>query len=130
MFDSTRHAEMVALDNFMAEERQWQATHRQAEDAQGTASEQGQHLPSAEYHRPALTTTPRMRLRGSELFVTLEPCIMCAAALGMLGVRRAVFGCRNTVFGGCGSVLPLHQERPPLSTLLFVLLTLNLNPEL
>ena len=44
-------------------------------------------------------------LRGSVLFVTVEPCIMCAAALGLVGISRAVFGCRNDKFGGCGTVL-------------------------
>ena len=44
-------------------------------------------------------------LAGCELFVTVEPCIMCASALQQLGVRRVVFGCRNDRFGGCGTVL-------------------------
>ena len=44
-------------------------------------------------------------LRGSALFVTVEPCIMCSAALQAVGVGRAVFGCRNDKFGGCGTVL-------------------------
>mmetsp|Transcript_42919 Transcript_42919/g.134686 ORF Transcript_42919/g.134686 Transcript_42919/m.134686 type:complete len:156 (-) Transcript_42919:130-597(-) len=47
-------------------------------------------------------------LRGCELYVTCEPCIMCAAALGRLGVARVVFGCHNPRFGGCGSVLSVH----------------------
>lgn len=40
------------------------------------------------------------------LFVTVEPCIMCAAALRLLRVRRVHFGCFNERFGGCGSVMP------------------------
>ena len=40
---------------------------------------------------------------------TLQPCIMCAAALAMVGIRRVVFGCKNERFGGCGSLLHLHQ---------------------
>jgi len=35
---------------------------------------------------------------------------MCAAALGQVGIGHVVFGCRNDKFGGCGSILPLHQE--------------------
>ena len=34
---------------------------------------------------------------------------MCAAALAMVGIRRVVFGCRNERFGGCGSLLHLHE---------------------
>jgi len=44
-----------------------------------------------------------------QLFVTCEPCIMCAAALAMVGIRRVVFGCKNDRFGGCGSLLCLHK---------------------
>ena len=36
------------------------------------------------------------------LYVTVEPCIMCASALRQLGVRRVVFGAANDKFGGCG----------------------------
>lgn len=44
-----------------------------------------------------------------ELFVTCEPCIMCAAALATVGIKRVVFGCKNSRFGGCGSLLNLHH---------------------
>uniref|UniRef100_A0A7S2S5N8 CMP/dCMP-type deaminase domain-containing protein n=1 Tax=Rhizochromulina marina TaxID=1034831 RepID=A0A7S2S5N8_9STRA len=58
-----------------------------------------------------------LRLHGAEafadsdLYVTCEPCLMCAAALGELGVRRVIFGCHNDRFGGCGSILSLHDGR-------------------
>mmetsp|Transcript_69593 Transcript_69593/g.136828 ORF Transcript_69593/g.136828 Transcript_69593/m.136828 type:complete len:236 (-) Transcript_69593:51-758(-) len=44
-----------------------------------------------------------------DLYVTCEPCLMCAAALGHLGIRSVVFGCSNDKFGGCGSILELHK---------------------
>jgi hypothetical protein len=37
-----------------------------------------------------------------ELYVTCEPCIMCASALQQLGCQRVCFGCQNDRFGGCG----------------------------
>lgn len=40
-----------------------------------------------------------------DVYVTCEPCIMCASALEQVGVRRVVFGCHNDKFGGCGSIL-------------------------
>lgn len=43
------------------------------------------------------------------LYVTVEPCIMCAAALRMLRLRRVIFGCRNERFGGCGSIMAAHR---------------------
>jgi len=45
-----------------------------------------------------------------ELFVTCEPCIMCAAALSMLGIQKVFFGCHNERFGGNGSILSIHQD--------------------
>ena len=45
-----------------------------------------------------------------ELYVTVEPCIMCASALSQLGIGRVVFGCHNDRFGGCGSVLELNNK--------------------
>jgi len=39
------------------------------------------------------------------LYVTVEPCIMCASALEQLRVPIIVYGCGNERFGGCRSVL-------------------------
>jgi len=43
------------------------------------------------------------------LYVTVEPCIMCASALRQLRVRRVLFGCGNDKFGGCGVPPPPCQ---------------------
>ena len=48
--------------------------------------------------------------QGSTLYVTIEPCIMCASAIAQIGVARVVFGASNERFGGCGSVLSLHDQ--------------------
>ena len=50
------------------------------------------------------------------LYVTVEPCIMCAAALRFLGIPKVVFGCANERFGGCGSILNIHTDNYPLDT--------------
>lgn len=49
-------------------------------------------------------------MRKSTLYVTVEPCIMCAAALRQLGVGHVVFGCANERFGGVGSVMSVHCD--------------------
>ena len=49
-------------------------------------------------------------LRECCLYVTVEPCIMCSAALRYLGVPKVVFGCANERFGGCGSILNVHTD--------------------
>ncbi|GBG75297.1 hypothetical protein CBR_g19929 [Chara braunii] len=50
------------------------------------------------------------KFQECELFVTCEPCIMCAGALAILGIGQVIFGCQNDRFGGCGSVLSLHTD--------------------
>ena len=44
------------------------------------------------------------------VYVTVEPCIMCASALRQMGVRGVVFGAANDKFGGCGSVISAHSS--------------------
>jgi tRNA-specific adenosine deaminase 2 len=44
------------------------------------------------------------------LYVTVEPCIMCASALRQLGISAVYFGCFNERFGGTGGVLTVHEE--------------------
>ena len=44
-----------------------------------------------------------------DLYVTCEPCIMCAGALSLLGFRSVTFGCGNDKFGGNGSILAVHE---------------------
>ncbi|XP_067844649.1 tRNA-specific adenosine deaminase 2 [Heptranchias perlo] len=44
------------------------------------------------------------------LYVTVEPCIMCAAALRLMNIPLVVYGCRNERFGGCGSVLNIPTD--------------------
>ncbi|XP_026196626.1 tRNA-specific adenosine deaminase 2 [Anabas testudineus] len=47
------------------------------------------------------------------LYVTVEPCIMCAAALRLFNIPVVVYGCRNERFGGCGSVLDVSSADLP-----------------
>lgn len=54
-------------------------------------------------------------LKECTLYVTVEPCIMCADALGNLGLGKLIFGCSNDRFGGCGSVLDVTPSFPGLS---------------
>ncbi|XP_037094368.1 tRNA-specific adenosine deaminase 2-like [Pollicipes pollicipes] len=50
---------------------------------------------------------------ATDVFVTVEPCVMCAAALVQLGVRSVRYGCANQRFGGCGSVLSVPGRLLP-----------------
>ena len=50
------------------------------------------------------------RLRGCALYVTLEPCPMCAGALVMAEIDRCVFGAYDQRQGCCGSVYTLPED--------------------
>ncbi|XP_066559222.1 tRNA-specific adenosine deaminase 2 isoform X2 [Amia ocellicauda] len=56
---------------------------------------------------------PKEVLERTVLYVTVEPCIMCAGALRLLNIPLVVYGCRNDRFGGCGSVLNIPADELP-----------------
>ncbi len=61
------------------------------------------------------------RLLGTELYVTLEPCCMCAGAVVLARVQRVVYGATDPKAGACGSVMdvvgePQLNHRPELSS--------------
>ena len=51
------------------------------------------------------------RLKGARLYVTLEPCPMCAGAIINARVGTVCYGARDEKAGACGSVLDLFAER-------------------
>ena len=53
------------------------------------------------------------RLEDCDLYVTLEPCPMCAGAIINARVRRVFYGARDSVMGACGGVLNLFMEDFP-----------------
>ncbi len=61
--------------------------------------------------RQAAKKLGRWRLTGCTLYVTLEPCAMCAGALVQSRIERLVFGCRDPKFGACGSILNVPGEK-------------------
>ena len=53
------------------------------------------------------------RLDECDLYVTLEPCPMCAGAILNARIRRVYYGARDEVMGACGGVLNLFMEDFP-----------------
>ncbi len=53
------------------------------------------------------------RLDDCELYVTLEPCPMCAGAILNARIPRLFYGARDPAFGACGGVLNLFMEDFP-----------------
>ena len=50
------------------------------------------------------------RLPDCALYVTLEPCAMCAGAIINARIDRVCFGARDEKFGACGSVVDLFSQ--------------------
>jgi tRNA(adenine34) deaminase len=72
------------------------------------------HDPSAHAEMMALRDAAQnirnYRLVGCELFVTLEPCLMCAGAIMHARIARLVYGASDPKTGACGSVLNVFSE--------------------
>jgi len=68
----------------------------------------GQHDPTAHAEIEALRAAGRAlgdyRLTGATLYVTLEPCIMCASAIVHARIDRVVFGAWDPKAGAAGSI--------------------------
>ena len=60
--------------------------------------------------RDAATRLGNYRLPGCTLYVTLEPCAMCAGAIMHARIDRVVFGARDPKTGAAGGVIDLFAE--------------------
>ena len=88
--------------------------------AEGSNRNIREHDPSAHAEIVALRRAGQAignhRLLGSTLYVTLEPCAMCAMAMVHARVARVVYGARDPKTGAAGSVFdlladPRHNHR-------------------
>lgn len=74
----------------------------------------GRHDPTAHAEivalRAAAEKLGNYRLPGCELYVTLEPCIMCSGAMMHARLARVVYAARDPKTGACGSVVDLFEE--------------------
>lgn len=85
--NGTRHAEMEAIDNLMAEHDLHNAS-------------------------PEKCAAFFAKLT---VYVTIEPCVMCALALEQIGVKKVYFGAANERFGGNGTALKVQADSSYLS---------------
>ena len=74
----------------------------------------GRHDPTAHAEIMALRNAAQhlanYRLPGCTLYVTLEPCAMCAGAMLHARLARVVFGATDPKSGACGSVIDVFAE--------------------
>ena len=91
-----RNGEIVGRGRNRREEKQSTASHAEMEAI-------------AEANR----TLNSWRLEDCELYVTLEPCPMCAGAILNARIRRVWYGARDEAMGACGGVTNLFMEDFP-----------------
>ena len=60
--------------------------------------------------REAADALGNYRLPGCTLYVTLEPCAMCAGAIMQARISRVVYGAADPKTGACGSIVDLFAE--------------------
>jgi len=60
--------------------------------------------------REAAARLGRWRLPDATMYVTMEPCLMCAGALVLARVGRLVYGCRDPRAGALGSVYDVVRD--------------------
>jgi tRNA(adenine34) deaminase len=124
----TRSSEMSNDEQFMREALRLAAKARAAEEVPvgavvvragkiiGRAHNQVELLKDATAHAEMLALTQAeaavgdWRLIDCDLYVTKEPCIMCAGALVHTRVRRVIFGCADPRGGGAGGTVNLLQH--------------------
>ncbi|MDR9847697.1 tRNA adenosine(34) deaminase TadA [Herbaspirillum huttiense] len=74
----------------------------------------GKHDPTAHAEimalRRAAEKLGNYRLPGCELYVTLEPCVMCSGAMMHARLARVVYGAADPKTGACGSVVNLFAQ--------------------
>jgi tRNA(adenine34) deaminase len=74
----------------------------------------GKHDPTAHAEvmalRDAAVHLGNYRLPGATLYVTVEPCAMCAGAIQHARIGRVVYGTKEPKTGACGSVVDLFAE--------------------
>ncbi|GAA5889602.1 hypothetical protein JCM8208_001070 [Rhodotorula glutinis] len=59
---------------------------------------------------PAQRKVWQTPLKGVALYVTVEPCLMCASAMRQVGIEKVFYGCANDRFGGTGGVQSIHSD--------------------
>ncbi|GAA5869901.1 hypothetical protein JCM3774_000524 [Rhodotorula dairenensis] len=104
--NATLHAEFDALRHLLPERSYNQSPGLvrpytpQAEDV----------LAAAGYDSTAGRKVWQTPLKGVVLYVTVEPCLMCASAMRQVGIEKVVYGCANDRFGGVGGVQSIHSD--------------------
>lgn len=114
--NGTRHAEFMALSALLSHQPDADVKH----DSTLDESNWGDVDPSDGHIYPygqKLHPSPKVNrsiISECVLYVTVEPCVMCASLLRQLGIKKVYFGAVNDKFGGTGGVFRIHLNSKPV----------------
>ncbi|KAH9905339.1 hypothetical protein F4778DRAFT_769967 [Xylariomycetidae sp. FL2044] len=119
--NGTRHAEFMALSALLSRKEKGDVVdvnidpNPALDDAcWGDVDPTDGHIyPYGQKLHPA-PVVDRDIIRECVLYVTVEPCVMCASLLRQLGISKVYFGAVNDKFGGTGGVFRIHMNSKPV----------------
>ncbi|ESZ95169.1 hypothetical protein SBOR_4469 [Sclerotinia borealis F-4128] len=111
-YNGTRHAEFIAIDELLSSSSKMDCGGAN-ENKHGKRKREGGDNEGDNDKGDAIGSTrcdygPE-DLKSLDLYVTIEPCIMCASLLQQFGIRKVWYGAVNDKFGGNGGVLNIHR---------------------
>ncbi|KAI0487394.1 cytidine deaminase-like protein [Xylaria cf. heliscus] len=117
--NGTRHAEFMALSALLSRRESSDIVmtnmNLESDDASwGDVDPKDGHIyPYGQKLHPA-PVVDRSIISECVLYVTVEPCVMCASLLRQLGIKKVYFGAVNDKFGGTGGVFRVHMNSKPV----------------
>ncbi|KAK8023971.1 hypothetical protein PG993_012037 [Apiospora rasikravindrae] len=115
--NGTRHAEFMALSSLLSHQPDADVKDESAmdESSWGDVDPTDGHIyPYGQKLHPSPKVN-RSIISECVLYVTVEPCVMCASLLRQLGIKKVYFGAVNDKFGGTGGVFRVHMNSKPVS---------------
>ncbi|KAK8099404.1 CMP/dCMP deaminase- zinc-binding protein [Apiospora kogelbergensis] len=115
--NGTRHAEFMALSSLLSHQPDADVKDESAldESSWGDVDPTDGHIyPYGQKLHPSPKVN-RSIISECILYVTVEPCVMCASLLRQLGIKKVYFGAVNDKFGGTGGVFRVHMNSKPVS---------------
>jgi len=118
--NGTRHAEFMALSALLSRREPGDVmiakSNPELDDASwGDVDPKDGHIyPYGQKLHPA-PVVDRSIISECVLYVTVEPCVMCASLLRQLGIKKVYFGAVNDKFGGTGGVFRVHMNSKPVN---------------
>ncbi len=120
--NGSRHAELMALSALLSRRQRNDVKDVDNNPALNDACwgdvdpKDGHIFPYGQKLHPA-PVVDRSIISECVLYVTVEPCVMCASLLRQMGIKKVYFGAVNDKFGGTGGVFRIHLNSKPVPML-------------